>query len=121
MVEGKKVKNISTSSSDSQQVNTFFFVNENDQIEFVSTENQAKTLTDSLQQDATIQHFQKNNTLKSNNNTSSENFSESEWNKSDEKRIISLYLKAILSLYLKIIYPSISFSNLYCFFFSYYV
>jgi len=80
----KKVKNISTSLSDSQQINTFFFVNENDQIEFVSTENQAKTLTDSLQQDATIQHFQKNNTLKSNNNTSSENFSESEWNESDD-------------------------------------
>jgi len=44
--ERKKVKNISTSSSvsftsDSQQINTFF-VNENDQIEFVSTENQAK-------------------------------------------------------------------------------
>jgi len=43
----KKVKNISTSSSvsftsDSQQINTFFFVNEKDQIEFVSTENQAK-------------------------------------------------------------------------------
>jgi len=38
----KKVKNILTSSSDSQQVNTFFFVNKNDQIEFVSTENQAK-------------------------------------------------------------------------------
>jgi len=50
----KKVKNISTSSSDSQQINTFFFVNENDQTEFVTTENQAKTLTDLLQQDATI-------------------------------------------------------------------
>jgi len=57
----KKVKNISTSSSasfrsDSQQINSFwihsFFVN--DQIEFVSTKNQAKILTDSLQQDATI-------------------------------------------------------------------
>jgi len=41
-------------------------------------------LTNSLQQDATIQHFQKNNTLKSNNNTPSENFSENEWNKSDD-------------------------------------
>jgi len=80
----KKVKNISTSLSDSQQVNTFFFVNENDQIEFVTTKNQAKTLTDSLQQDARIQHFQKNDTLKSNNNTSSQNFSESEWNESDD-------------------------------------
>jgi len=30
----KKIKNISTSSTDSQQVNTFFFVNENDQIKY---------------------------------------------------------------------------------------
>ncbi|KYQ53903.1 hypothetical protein ALC60_07196 [Trachymyrmex zeteki] len=57
-----------------------FFVNENDQIEFVSTGNQPQTFTDSLQ-DATIQSFQENDIF--DDDITSGNLSENKLNDSD--------------------------------------